>query len=96
MAYRDKIKSMSDHYKTLNMQDKMEYDCFKPSEHDVIQLRCFENIQLQNSQHNLNLKSTNPTRSRNKNNCVFDKCTMQCIQNEKSLKHRHKETEFEI
>ena len=41
--------------KTLNMQDKVEGDWFKPSKHDVIHLRWFKNIQLQNPQQNLNL-----------------------------------------
>ena len=57
--------------KTMNMPDKMEYDWFKPSKHEVIHLRWFKNIHLQNSQQNLNLKSANLTKSRNKNNCVF-------------------------
>ena len=42
------------------MQDKEEGDWFKPSKHDVIHLRWFKKIQLQNPQQNLNLKSTNP------------------------------------
>ena len=37
------------------MQDKMECDWFKPSKHEVIFLRLLKNIQLQNSQRNLNL-----------------------------------------
>ena len=37
------------------MQDKMECDWFKPSKHEVIFFRLFKNIQLQNSQQNLNL-----------------------------------------
>ena len=32
------------------MQDKMECDWFKPSKHEVIFSRLFQNIQLQNSQ----------------------------------------------
>ena len=63
--------------KTLNMQDKMECDWFKPSKNEVIFFRWFKNIQLQNSQKKINLKSN----SRNKNNRVFD--TIECIQNEK-------------
>ena len=61
-----------------------------------------ENIQLQNSQQNLNLKSTNPTKGRNKNNCFrhlktkCEKCTVECIQNENGLNHRHKQTKLEI
>ena len=54
------------------MRDKMERDWFKPSKYEIIYLRSFKNIPLPNSQQNLNLKSTNPTKSRNKNNCVFD------------------------
>ena len=37
----------------------------KPSKHEVIHLLLFKNIQLRNSQQNLNLKSTNPTKTRN-------------------------------
>ena len=40
------------------MQDKMECDWFKPSKHEVIHLPSLKNIQLQNSQQNLILKST--------------------------------------
>ena len=46
----------------MNMQDKMECDWFKQSKHEVIHLRCFKIIELQYSQQNLNLKSTNPTK----------------------------------
>ena len=67
------------------MQDKMECDWFKPTRHDVIHLRPFKNIQLQNSQQILNLKSTNPTKSHKRNNCVST-----LDNKKKSLKHRHK------
>ena len=43
---------------------------FKPSKHEVIHLLWFKNIQLRNSQQNLNLKSTNPTKTRNFFLCV--------------------------
>ena len=61
-----------------------------------------ENIQLQILQQNLNLRSTNPTKSRNKI-IVFrhlktkcENCTMECIQNENNFKHGYKPTELEI
>ena len=60
------------------MQDKMECVWFKPSNHEVIHMPGFKNIQLQNSQQNLNLKLTNPTKSRNKNNCVFRHLKTKC------------------
>ena len=50
---------------------------FKPSKHEVIHFKniqkhskTFKNIQLRNSQQNLNLKSTNPTKTRNLFVCV--------------------------
>ena len=55
---------------------------FKSSKHEVIHLLGFKNIQLRNSQQNLNVKSTNPTKTHNFFVC-FDK-------------HRHKQTELEI
>ena len=64
------------------MQDKVEGDWFKPSKQ------------------NLNLKSTNPRTeiigfsTELKTKC--EKCTMECIQNEKSLNHSHKQTLLEI
>ena len=73
------------------MQDKMECDLFKPSKHDVIHLPLLKNIQLQNSQQTLNLKSTKII--------VFStiqQCTMECIQKEKVLNTSDKRTELEI
>ena len=46
---------------------------FKPSKHEVIFLRLFKNIQLQNYLCFWHLKT------------ICEKCTMECIQNEKSL-----------
>ena len=47
----------------------------------------------------LNVKSTNPTKSRDKNNCVFDTCNQNVanaqwnvFKMKKSLKHKHKQT----
>ena len=52
---------------------------------------------------NLNLESTNPTKCRNKKNCVFDtwkqnarNAQWNALKMKKSLKHRHKQTELEI
>ena len=62
----------------------------------MIQKHQNSNFKLQNSQQNLNLLSSNPIKSRNKNNCGFrhlktcEKCTTEYIQNENSLKHRYK------
>ena len=54
------------------MQDKMECDWFKPSTHEVIHCDDTKTFNSKIRNKNLNLKSTNPTKSRNKNNCVFD------------------------
>ena len=89
-----------DHQITLNMQDKMECDLFKPSKHDVIHLRWFKNIQLQNSQQNLNLQTQQKvattiivfdTSKQNARNVQWNALKM-----ERSLKHRHQQTELEI
>ena len=56
---------------------------FKPAKHEVIHLLWFKNIQLRNSQQNLNLKIYKP----NKNSQFFVVCFDE---------HRHKQTELEI
>ena len=52
------------------------------------------------SQQNLNLNSTNPTKHQTKiirySKTKCEKCRMECIQNEESLKHRHNQTELWI
>ena len=65
-------------------------------------MRGFKKIQLQNLQQNLNLKSTNPTKSRNKNNRVFDTWKQNARNAQwdpfkmKGLKYRHRQTELDF
>ena len=68
---------------TKNVEYARQDGKFKPSKHEVIHFLWFKNIQLRNSQQNLNLKSTNPTKTRIYFFVCFDK-------------HRHKQTELEI
>ena len=63
------------------MQDKMECHWFKPSKHEVIDLRLFKNIQLENSQQNFNLNSTNQTKRRNKQNAQWNAFKMTKVSN---------------
>ena len=73
------------------MQDKMECDWFKPSKHDVIHLQWFKTFK---NQQKPNKKSQQKYLCLRHLKTKCEKCTIECIQNEKNPKQRHnKQTE---